>query len=321
MEPWQQELLNRARAERQPRLMCQCCGEAVETELYLDLEPFGIRAAACSEHFSAKYTRLHNNSNILCLGGRVIGVGTAIELVDLFVDTEFEGGRHQKESTKSMPLKNKAMNILFDLDGTITDPMLGITNSVMYALKRYGIVVEDRRELYKFIGPPLAESFSRYYGFSESEGYELVKVYREFFSDKGLYENEVYEGIEDMLKTLKDEGHKIYLATSKPQVFMDHIAKTCDLRKFFDVIVGADADKLDSGKKDIIEKAFNSLRPQGCEKPLMVGDTKYDILGAKNADVPSVAVTFGFGSIDEMIVAGATYVAKNCEDIKKIVLE
>ena len=109
--------------------------------------------------------------------------------------------------------------ILFDLDGTLTDPGLGITNSVAYALKRYGIEVQDRKSLYSFIGPPLSDSFMKYYGFSEEKAMEAIGVYREYFRDKGLYENEVYEGIRELLEKIKDSGRKIVLATSKPEEF------------------------------------------------------------------------------------------------------
>ena len=223
----------------------------------------------------------------------------------------------KKESTKSMPLKNKAMNILFDLDGTITDPMLGITNSVMYALKRYGIVVEDRRELYKFIGPPLAESFSRYYGFSESEGHELVKVYREYFSDKGLYENEVYEGIEDMLKTLKGEGHKIYLATSKPQVYAKRILQHFLLDKYFDGIVGSELNGDRVEKSAVITYLLGKY---SLADAIMVGDRCFDIMGAKENGLASIGVLYGYGEKDELKNVGADFLAESVEDLKKILL-
>ena len=121
-------------------------------------------------------------------------------------------------------MMNKIWNnkkiILFDLDGTLTDPGLGITNSVMHALHRYGIEVSDRTELYKFIGPPLHESFERFYGFEKEEAYRAVDVYREYFSVKGLFENEVYAGIEQLLRELKKQGKILCLATSKPEVFL-----------------------------------------------------------------------------------------------------
>ena len=207
------------------------------------------------------------------------------------------------------------MNILFDLDGTITDPMLGITNSVIYALKRYGIEVTDRRELYKFIGPPLAESFSKYYGFSKSEGYELVEVYREYFSDKGLYENEVYDGVEKMLNNLKGEGHKIYLATSKPQIFAEKILEHFGLSKYFDGVCGSElnGDRVEKSEVIACLKDRYSIKDG-----VMVGDRSFDILGAKANDLISVGVLYGYGEQSELDGAGADYLVENVHDLEKV---
>lgn len=207
------------------------------------------------------------------------------------------------------------MNILFDLDGTITDPMLGITNSVIYALKRYGIEVTDRRELYKFIGPPLAESFSKYYGFSKSEGYELVEVYREYFSDKGLYENEVYDGVEKMLNNLKGEGHKIYLATSKPQIFAEKILEHFGLSKYFDGVCGSELNGDRVEKSEVI--AYLKDR-YSIKDGVMVGDRSFDILGAKANDLISVGVLYGYGEQSELDGAGADYLVEKVHDLEKV---
>ena len=129
--------------------------------------------------------------------------------------------------------------ILFDLDGTLTDPGTGITNSVAYALARWNIHVEDRRTLYRFIGPPLQDSFREYYGFSPEDALKAVDVYREYFLEKGLYENEVYPGVEDMLKTLKAQGKTLILATSKPEEFAIRILKHFGLDGYFTVMAGA----------------------------------------------------------------------------------
>lgn len=208
------------------------------------------------------------------------------------------------------------MNILFDLDGTITDPMLGITNSVIYALNRYGIKVRDRCELYKFIGPPLAESFSKYYGFSKEEGHKLVEVYREYFSDKGLYENEVYEGIEKMLKNLKSEGHKIYLATSKPEVYAKRILEHFDLYKYFDGVVGSELNGDRVEKSAVIAYLKDKYK---LEKAIMVGDRCFDIIGAKENNLTSVGVLYGYGEREEL--ADADYLADNVGDLEKILIK
>ena len=120
-----------------------------------------------------------------------------------------------------------AYNIfLFDLDGTLTDSSLGITNSVIYALKKYGITVEDRRSLYRFIGPPLTDSFRDFYGFSEEKALEAVGFYREYYRDKGIFENRVYEGMEETLKELKNRGKRLIVATSKPEPFARRINRS-----------------------------------------------------------------------------------------------
>ncbi|MBP3442050.1 MAG: HAD-IA family hydrolase [Clostridia bacterium] len=211
--------------------------------------------------------------------------------------------------------------VLFDFDGTVADTSEGIYEGIRYGIRMEGMPQPSPEDMKTFIGPPLNEGFRNHFPDASDEQIEMMIIhYRAKYSVSGYYKFKLYDGMEELLLTLRENGIRTGIATSKPQVFMDHIAKTCDLEKYFDVIVGAEADKLDSGKKEIIEKAFNTLKPFGCEKPLMVGDTKYDILGANNAGVSSVAVTFGFGSVDEMIVAGANYVVKNCEEIKDIVL-
>ena len=211
--------------------------------------------------------------------------------------------------------------VLFDFDGTVADTSEGIFEGIRYGIRMEGLPMPSPESMKTFIGPPLNEGFRNHYPDISDDQIEMLIIhYRARYSVDGYYKFKLYDGMEDLLLTLRENGIKTGIATSKPQVFMDHIAKTCDIGKFFDVVVGADADKLDSGKKEIIEKAFNTLKKYDCEKPLMVGDTKYDILGAKDAGVPSMAVTFGFGSVDEMIVAGANYVVKNCEEIKNIVL-
>lgn len=204
--------------------------------------------------------------------------------------------------------------ILFDLDGTLTDPGLGITNSVAYALKRYGIEVQDRKSLYSFIGPPLSDSFMKYYGFSEEKAMEAIGVYREYFRDKGLYENEVYEGIRELLEKIKDSGRKIVLATSKPEKFSVRILEHFDLMKYFDVVAGASMDEKRNKKGDVIRYAMEK-GGFTAEKAIMIGDREHDVFGAKENGLPSIGVLYGYGSEDELRSAGADYIAKAVEDI------
>ena len=125
--------------------------------------------------------------------------------------------------------------VLFDLDGTLTDPGIGITNSVIYALAKLGIAVEDRALLYKFIGPPLYQSFMEFYGFDREQAEEAVTNYREYYKEKGIFENKVYEEIPELLESLKAEGKVLLIATSKPEPFAKQIAEHFGMAKYFDV--------------------------------------------------------------------------------------
>ena len=205
--------------------------------------------------------------------------------------------------------------ILFDLDGTLTDPGTGITNSVAYALARWNIHVEDRRTLYRFIGPPLQDSFREYYGFSPEDALKAVDVYREYFREKGLYENEVYPGVEEMLKTLKAQGKTLILATSKPEEFAIRILKHFGLDGYFTVMAGATMDPSRSKKGDVITYALRQGGVSALSTAVMIGDREHDIFGAKQNGLDSMGVLFGYGDRDELEKAGATYIASTVEEI------
>ena len=211
-------------------------------------------------------------------------------------------------------------NILFDLDGTLTDPGIGITNSVMYALKKFGIEVDDRASLYKFIGPPLLESFQKFYGFSKEDSELGLKYYREYFKPKGLYENKVYEGIESLLQELKKKGKKLLVATSKPEEFAIEILKHFHLLDYFDFIAGASMDEKRVKKADVIAYALESYEITDKSSVIMVGDREHDVLGAKENELKSIGVLYGYGDYEELVHAGADYIAQNPEDILQIVL-
>lgn len=205
--------------------------------------------------------------------------------------------------------------VFFDLDGTITDPGLGITNSVMYALDKYNIKVEDRSELYPFIGPPLHESFQKYFGFSEEESFRAVDYYREYYRTDGIFENRVYDGVEEMLQTLKNQGRKIVLATSKPEQFAIQILEFFDLMQYFDVVAGATMDAARVEKSDVIAYAIHQANISDTKSAIMVGDREYDILGAKKNEMPSIGVLYGYGSEEELKKAGATYLAAGPKEL------
>ena len=209
--------------------------------------------------------------------------------------------------------------ILFDLDGTLTDPGLGITNSVAYALKKRGIDVTDRTELYKFIGPPLLDSFSQFYGFSQAECMTAIEDYREYFKDKGIYENEIYEGIEELLDTLKSSGKSIILATSKPEEFAVRILEYFKIGTYFDFIAGATMDGVRNKKADVINYALEQFGVMDLSKVVMIGDRKYDILGAAQAGIDSIGVLYGYGDYQELKDANATYIVENVSDILPLI--
>ena len=211
----------------------------------------------------------------------------------------------------------KYTTMLFDLDGTLTNPGLGITNSVAYALKKYGIDVKYRTELYKFIGPPLLNSFQDYYGFSEEQAVQAVEYYREYYQKTGIYENYVYEGIPELLKELKAEGITLLVATSKPEPFARLIMEHYHLADYFTYIAGATMDNKTRVKKaDVIRYAMQNCEAEDKKKLVMVGDRKHDILGAKEVGIDSVGVLFGYGDREELEQAGATYIAETVEAIR-----
>ena len=205
--------------------------------------------------------------------------------------------------------------ILFDLDGTLTDPGEGITNSVAYALKKYDIEVSDRSELYKFIGPPLKDSFMKYYGFSEEKAEQAIAYYREYFRDKGIFENKVYEGVEDMLRQLHAKGKRLVLATSKPEEFALRILEHFELRKYFSVVAGASMDSSRSKKGDVIAYAISLCESFDKYTAVMVGDREHDVIGAKENSLRCIGVLYGYGSEDELKNSGADYIAKTPSDI------
>ena len=209
--------------------------------------------------------------------------------------------------------------ILFDLDGTLTDPGEGITNSVAYALKKYDIEVSDRSELYKFIGPPLKDSFMKYYGFSEAKAEEAIAYYREYFRDTGIFENKVYDGVENMLSELYADGKRLILATSKPEIFAVRILEHFGLKKYFSVVAGASMDSSRSKKGDVIAYAISLCEGFDKYTAVMVGDREHDIIGAKENGLKSIGVLYGYGDEAELKTAGADYIVDTPEDILKFV--
>lgn len=206
--------------------------------------------------------------------------------------------------------------LFWDLDGTLTDPGIGITNSVMYALRKFGIEVGERSELFAFIGPPLMESFKKYYGFDEKTAELAVSYYREYFGVKGLFENEVYEGIPEFLEKCVKQGIKLVLATSKPEHYAVQIMEHFDLAKYFHCMCGSRLDAGYETKADVIRDAFCRCNIEDKSKVLMIGDRMHDICGAKECGIACAAVLWGYGSREEFQEYGADYVVENLDGLE-----
>lgn len=211
--------------------------------------------------------------------------------------------------------------LFFDLDGTLTNPALGITNSFKYAYKYFGMEIPSYEKLCTFIGPPLVETFKNNFGFDDKKAEEGVKVYREYFSTKGLFENSVYPGIENLLEKLKKNQKHLVVATSKPELFAFQILEHFNLSKYFDFICGSLMDESRSEKSEVISYALEKCKNLSPEKILMIGDRKHDILGAKKNGIKSCGVLFGYGTKEELENSGADFICKNIEELEKICLE
>ena len=205
--------------------------------------------------------------------------------------------------------------LLFDLDGTLTDPVEGITNSVIYALKKFGFNVEDRRELYPYIGPPLTDSFMRYHGLSTLQAEQALGYYREYFSDKGMFENVPYEGVSALLNDLQKQGYMLLVATSKPEEFTVQILQHFSLDKYFSFVAGNTLDESRPTKASVIAYLLEKFPDIRAENALTIGDRKYDIEGAKQHGLQSIGVLYGYGSREELIEAGATAVVSDLDEL------
>ena len=209
--------------------------------------------------------------------------------------------------------------LLFDLDGTLTDPFEGITRSVEYALNAFGIEVEDRRTLAPFIGPPLVESLTERYGFTMEDAVAAVAKYREYFAVKGLYENELFEGIPELLNDCRKAGYKISMATSKPTHYAKIIAEHFDIAHYFDAIHGSSLDGSRITKSSVVAEA---VREEGLdpERALMIGDRRHDVEGAREHGIKTVGVLYGYGSLEEHTAAGAAYIVKDLDELRELLI-
>ena len=210
--------------------------------------------------------------------------------------------------------------ILFDLDGTLTDPKLGIVNSIQYSLNYFGINEDETESLVKFIGPPLKESFMEYYGFDEGKAVLAIEKYREYFSSKGIFENVVYPTIPKLLEELASSGKKLLVATSKPTQFAQRILDFFNLNRYFHFTSGSNLDGSRTRKSEVIEFALTECRWGANKNVVMVGDRKHDIIGAKELGIDSIGVLYGYGSRHELEEENPTHIVDNVADLRKVLL-
>ncbi|MCI1209173.1 MAG: HAD family hydrolase [Treponema sp.] len=210
--------------------------------------------------------------------------------------------------------------LFFDLDGTLTDSAQGIINSLFYALARSGVRTTDTESLKQFIGPPLMDTFQIHYGFDRKKAETAVRYYREYYEDKGLYENSVYEGIPELLAELNKRGFKLVTATSKPEEYAVKILSHFKVADYFCFIAGSCIDETRSKKSEVINYALSACGIQDKKSVLMIGDRKHDIIGAAECGIDALGVLYGFGSRDELTAAGAVSLCETVTDMRKKLL-
>lgn len=214
----------------------------------------------------------------------------------------------------------KYKTVLLDLDGTITDSGPGIMGGVRYALEKHGMDVPGEEQLRSFIGPPLKEQFRDFCGITDEEAAEMVTSYREYYGERGIFENCVYDGVAPLLKRLKDAGITVAMATSKPEKYAVQIAEHFGIAGYFDFIGGALMDGTRTEKSEVIEYVLASCKVEDRSTVIMVGDRRYDIEGAKRAGLCSLGVLYGYGSREEIESAGPDYIAETPEAAGRILL-
>lgn len=215
-------------------------------------------------------------------------------------------------------------NILFDLDGTITEPREGIINAMLYAFGKYGIKVEDRTTLYKYIGPPLRDSFREFCGFDDAQTEDAVRYYREYYSVDGILGNDIMPGMEAAFVRLKAAGCHLYVATSKPEIFAKQILEHLGLADYFDMVAGSSMDGSRDKKELVIEYLLKQTgigtEREALKDTVMVGDRCYDIVGAQHFGMDNIGVTFGYGDREEFLACGAMKIVDTAEEMTEYIL-
>lgn len=209
--------------------------------------------------------------------------------------------------------------ILFDLDGTLADSKEGIINCVRYALESMGIKETNTNKLMKFIGPPLVDGFMEYYGMNRDDALSCVKKYRERYTDIGIFENSMYDGVDMLLKNLKNAGKTIALATSKPTVYAKRILEHFGIIEYFDILVGAEFDGTRNEKSEVIKEVLRQAN--GYNNPIMVGDRMHDCIGARENNLDCIGVLYGFGEDGELVKNGAIALVKTVAELEEMLLK
>ncbi len=206
--------------------------------------------------------------------------------------------------------------IFFDLDGTIINSAPGIVASVRHALKKSGVEINDLATLHQFIGPPLADSFQKYCGFTPKQAAKAIEYYREYYTDRGMLECTLYPGIDALLREIYPVGGKILLATSKPEVYARRILEHFQLDRYFFFVAGSSLDESRANKDAVLMYAMEQCGIHS-SAAVMVGDREYDVFGAKKAGMPCIGVLYGYGSEAELLSAGAYALARTPAEVAK----
>ncbi|MFN8713383.1 MAG: HAD family hydrolase [Bacteroidota bacterium] len=210
---------------------------------------------------------------------------------------------------------NTINSVLFDLDGTLTDPKVGIVNSILFALDQLMIVENNVQELDAFIGPPLRDSFAGRYNLSHERADLAVQYYREYYAERGIFENNIYDGVHELLEYLTGNNFRLFVATSKPTVFAQKVLEHFELTNYFSGIAGSNLDNTRSDKTEIIAHVLSEYKLE-VSNSVMIGDRKFDIIGAQNNSMQSIAVTYGYGTIEEINNSRPDFIVNDCNELK-----
>lgn len=210
--------------------------------------------------------------------------------------------------------------ILFDLDGTLTASKPGIVRAFNYALKSMGLEEQNEAALEKYVGPPLKYSFMTACGFTPEQADEAIRHYRKYYTARGMYENSVYPGMHELLQNLRASGKTLAVATSKVAVHAREILDYFKLAEYFTVIAGSNLDGTRSAKEEVVRYCLEELRITQKDSVVLVGDTKYDIVGARKAGIDSIGVLYGYGKLEELENEHPTHIVKTVEDLGRLLL-